>query len=260
MAIIDTTINKFIDNQLIKEYKKHQKEHEPSGLLSASMLYQPVRFQVFKTLGVPTKEFDPYVLAKFKRGKDVENWFIKQLNEAGLLITDKNKLESLNLEIKENKQAKGIYRETIGYIDSVIDTNKMQAKKGIIPNEIKSVTNAKIRRIKKGGVDWHYKIQACLYALAMKTEYYAITIISAEDLQNTTYIFKTRELKQEIDQIISRYKKAMEDWAKDRTIPKFEPNKKAAWTANIKYAMFDEFWIKESDKKIIKKMEELRII
>ena len=265
MPIIDTTINKYIDAELIRLNKERDDSHTPSGRLSASMLYQPVRFQLLKTLGVPRKPFDAYTLAKFKRGVDVEDWYVEQLRGAGVLIEDTKVLVANNLNYDgKNKQVRAMYRECIGYTDSVIDTDLMQAKKGIIPNEIKSVTNMKLRRIKKTGVDWHYKIQAALYALAMGTEYYAVTIISAEDLRSEMFIFPTREMKRDVDNAIDDYMMAMESFKKDRTLPAFKANEHVRWTGNLKYAMFIEEWSgimeRYPDSWSIKEMEKLKLL
>lgn len=258
MPIIDTTINKHIDDELIRLNEEREARHNPSGKLSASMLYQPVRFQLLKSIGAPRKPFDAYTLAKFKRGVDVEAWYVEQLKGAGVLVEDQKTLEEMNLTVTDG-QPFAEYRDCIGYVDSVIDTQKMQAKKGIIPNEIKSVTNMKMKRIKSTGIDWHYKIQAALYALAMGSEYYAVTVVSAEDLRSETHIFPTREMKRDVDQAISAYMKAMEDWKKDRTLPKFEANPHVKWTANLKYAMFEEQWA-EGDTWAIKELEKLGVI
>ena len=255
MPIIDTTVNKYIDAELIRLNEERSAKHEPSGKLSASMLYQPVRFQLLKTLEAPRKPFDPYTLAKFKRGNDVEEWFVTQLRGSGVLVEDKKTLEGLNLTIEEDKQAYATYKKTVGYVDSVIDTDKMQCKKGIIPNEIKSVTNAKMKNIKRTGIDWHYKIQACKYACAMGTEYYAVTIVSAEDLRSEIHIFKTREMKREVDNAIEAYDKAMEAWEKNKTLPAFAPNPHVGWTANIKYAMFEPEWIEKPDSWAIDQLK-----
>lgn len=265
MPIIDTTVNSYINAELIRLNKERESSHTPSGKLSASMLYQPVRFQLLKTLGVPRKEFDAYTLAKFKRGVDVEEWYVEQLKGAGVFVDDTETLKGLNLTFNVgNPQHQVIYRDTIGYVDSVIDTDKMQAKKGIIPNEIKSVTNMKLRRIKKTGIDWHYKIQACDYALGMGVEYYAVTIVSAEDLRSEMHIFATAEMKRDVDHAISEYMKAMENFKEDRTLPKFEANEHVKWTGNLKYSMFAEEWSgtmdKYPDKWAIKEMEKLELL
>jgi len=291
MPIIDQFISKYIDAELIRANKEREAKHKSSGKLSASMLYQPVRWQLLKNLGAPRKEFEAYTLAKFKRGRDVEDWYVEQLRGAGVLIEDVETIESLGLKVKSecehswefvdvpngggtgnicrkcntvqeyellgDRQPLAEYRECIGYTDSVINTDLMQAKKGIIPNEIKSVTNMKMKRIKKTGIDWHYKIQACLYALAMGTEYYAVTIISAEDLRTEMQLFKTREMKRDVDRAISEYAKAMENWKKDHSLPKFEANEHVKWTGNIKYAMFLEEWVEDS--YAIKELEKLGV-
>ena len=258
MAIIDSFVNKYIDAELIRANKERELAHQSSGKLSASMLYQPVRFQLLKTLGAPRREFDAYTLAKFKRGNDVEDWYVEQLKNSGVLITDQKLLSKYNLEWGENtKQFKGTYKECIGYIDSIIDTDKMQSHKGIIPNEIKSVTNAKIRLIKKKGVDWHYKIQACLYALAMGLEWFAVTIISAEDLRSETSLFRTRDMQRDIDHLIGNYVIALNQWNKNKVLPTFAPNEHVKWTSNPKYSMFEEFWSTAPDSQVITKLETL---
>ena len=259
MPIIDTTINKFIDAELIRENQEREAKHESSGKLSASMLYQPVRFQLLKVLGVPRKPFDAYTLAKFKRGVDVENWFVTQLRGAGVLVEDEETLTANGLQVTEG-QPFAEYRDAIGYVDSVIDTDKMQAKVGIIPNEIKSVTNAKVRRINKTGVDWHYKIQAAMYALAMGSEHYAVTIVSAEDLRAQTHIFRTREMKRDVDKAISEFMKAQENFKNDRTLPAFKANEQVSWTKDLKYAMFLPEWATNPDSWAIKEMERLGVI
>src|SRR6266540_3542492 len=150
MAIIDNAINQFIDDSLMRDNAEREAKHESSGKLSASMLYQPLRFQVLKTLGAPRKPLDPYVLGKFKRGNDVEDWYVGKIGEMGALV-DRQKIVE--------------YRGVIGFVDALVDSDKMQFKKGIMPHEVKSVTNMKLKRIAKTEVDWHYKMQACLYAL-----------------------------------------------------------------------------------------------
>lgn len=262
MPIIDTTINQYIDAELIRANAEREEAHEPSGRLSASMLYQPTRFQVLKTLGAPRKPFDAYTLAKFKRGQDVEDWFVTQLKGAGVLVDDKTLLkEKYHLEWDEkSKQPRAMYREVIGFVDSVIDTDQMQAHKGIIPNEIKSVTNAKMKNINRTGIDWHYQIQACLYALAMGVNFYAVTIVSAEDLRAQTHIFHIDEMKQAVDHAIGEYMVAMERWKRDRSLPRFAPNEHVKWTGNLKYAMFEEFWAEAPDSAVIKKLETLGLV
>lgn len=245
MPILDNSINKFIDDSLLAENARREADHEPSGKLSASMLYQPLRVQVLKSLGVPRKPLDAYVLGKFIRGNHVEDWYVEMLGKAGVLVERQKKVE---------------YRGCIGYADAIVDSDKMYFKKGIMPHEVKSVTNAKLKRVSTTEVDYHYKMQACYYALGTGSDYFAVDIVSAEDLRPNIYIFETRELKSDVDKAISAYQVAMEKWSIDRTLPKFEANPKVAWTANVKYAMFDEFWMTAPDNEVIKRLEEEKII
>lgn len=242
MPIIDNSINKYINDSLVAENEAREHEHESSGKLSASMLYQPLRFQVLKTIGAPRKPLDAYVLGKFIRGSQVEDWFAKKLGEMGILIEVQKKVE---------------YRDCIGYADTIINTDKMYCKRGVMPNEIKSVTNAKLKRVGQTEVDYHYKMQACYYALGEGKNYYAITIISGEDLRPQVFIFETREMKGAVDKAITDYQEAMAKWKSDKVLPPFAPNPKVPWTANLQYSMFDEFWATAPDADVIKKLAEL---
>lgn len=245
MAIIDNGINQFINESLIRENAERDAKHESSGKLSASMLYQPLRFQVLKSIGAPRKPIDAYVLGKFKRGNDVEDWYVGKLEEMGVLI---------------DRQVKVEYRGVIGFIDAYVDSDKLQFKKGEMPHEVKSVTNAKLKRIAATGVDWHYQMQACLYALAKGRDWYAIDILSSEDLRPVVYIFPTAELKGDVEKAIDAYDQAMKDWKEKQILPKFEANPKCAWTGNLQYAMFAEEWAVNSDEWAIKQLQALGVI
>lgn len=243
--INDNSVSEFIKNELVRLNKEREESHEASGKLSASMLYQPLRFQVLKTIGVPRREIDPYVLGKFKRGNDVEDWYVSMLDKMGVLIEAQKEIN---------------YRGVVGLVDALVDSDKMFYKQGIMPHEVKSVTNAKLKRIAKTEVDYHYKLQACLYALALETDYYSVDIVSAEDLRPNVYIFETKELKEEIDQIIDNYNEAMDNFNKNGKIPAFEANPNVKWTANPNYSMYDEFYITASDKEIGKRLEQMNLI
>jgi hypothetical protein len=91
--IVDNFINNYIDKTLLEENEARDKTHEPSGKLSASMLYMPTRFQLFKFLNVPKKPMEAYVLGKFKRGNDVEEWYVGQIEKSGCLIERQKKVE-----------------------------------------------------------------------------------------------------------------------------------------------------------------------
>jgi hypothetical protein len=239
---IDNSVNLFINKSLEEENERKSSLHEPSGKLSAGMLYQPLRVQVLKAIGAPRKKLEAYTIGKFKRGDDVEEWFVGKLGEMGVLVERQKKIE---------------YRGCIGFADAIVDSDQMFYKRGIIPHEVKSVTNAKLRMISKTEVDYHYKIQACYYALGTNAESYAVDIVSAEDLQPKIYVFDTKDMKDEVDLAISLYQEAMKNWEERKVLPVFEPNPKVKWTANPLFSMFDEFWLTGSDTEIIRELEKI---
>ena len=236
----DDSLQRFIDAELIEANAEREKTHEPSGLLSASMLYQPLRFQIMKNIGVPKKPMEPYLLGKFRRGNDCEDYLAERMEVAKVLIERQKPVE---------------YRNTIGFVDAVVDSDKLLFKKGIMPHEIKSVTNAKLKYYDKGEVDYHYKLQGGFYGIAMKSEYYAIDVISAEDLRVRTYIFATKDIAPEIEKIITDYDTAMALWKEKKVLPAFVPNPNVPWTSNLQYAPFTEDWINLSDAEMVKRLE-----
>lgn len=236
----DQSIQLLIEKHLLADNAEREAKHEISGLLSASWLYQPLRFQIMKTIGVPRKAFEPYLLGKFKRGYDVEQWLVEHMEKAGILV---------------EKQKEIRYRNVIGFIDAVVDSNKLMFKKGNMPHEVKSVTNAKLARIAKSEVDHHYKLQAGLYAIALKSEHYAVDIISAEDLRVNTYIFQTKDIAPEIEQIISNYDIALDVWKSSKLLPALVTSKETAWATNPDYAPFEKEWLEMPDAEIVKKLK-----
>lgn len=242
--INDTFITNKIDEELLRLYQEGDKLHEPSGRLTASTLYQPLRFQIMKSIGVPRKTPDVYALGKFKRGNDVEAWYVSHLETMGVLVEKQKRLE---------------YRGALGFADTVIDSDKMLFRQGLIPHEIKSVVNSKLKWITKAGEpDYHYQLQACFYAMAMKVPYYAVDIISAEDLRRENFTFETKKLRADVDEIITRYEGALNVWEQAHELPVFEPNPKVTWTSNFEYAPFPLEWIEMDDKTLIKNLEELK--
>jgi len=244
--IIDQSIQSLIDKELLRVNAEKEAKHEPSGRLSASTLWQPVLFQVYKTIGVPRKPMEAYVLGKFKRGDDCEDWFVAQMKANGLLL---------------DQQVRVMYRECVGFVDALVDSDKMLFKKGPLPHEIKSVTNMKLKKIARDGeVDYHYQMQACFYAMALNAPYYAVDIISAEDLRTNVYIFETEKMRLEVDNAITRYENAMKNWKEKKILPKFEPNPHVAWSANLLYAPYTPDWIESDTATIMKKLEELKLV
>jgi len=164
----------------------------------------------------------PYVLRKFARGNHVEAWLAGQI--PGLIQ------QQMFLE----------YREAIGYADTVVDTTDYDFHNGIVPNEIKSVTNAKFKwMIKKKGPDESHVLQAVFYALAMGADHALLTYVSSDDYQLKCFVLDTADYKTQIDGIIDEYQQAMKDWKKKKVLPAFKSRVK--WQENPKYSAYPAF-------------------
>lgn len=207
----DTYLDRLVGEKLIDA----QENREPSGKLSASKLWWPLQWQILATQFGLKSHFDDYTLRKFQRGKDVEDWLVRQIQP------------------KETQKFLE-YRGVIGYCDAIVDTDKWDNRVGIIPLEVKSITNAKFKRIGFGADKGHI-LQNAFYALALKSEYHAITYIASDDYRILTTIHKTADSKKEIEQIIDEFEEAV----KSKTIPQFVPREK--WQADIKYNNFPQF-------------------
>ncbi len=163
-------------------------------------------------LGIGSKQVDDYTLRKFNRGRDIEDWFL------GLLPG----------VVEQQKDVE--YRGVVGKIDALVDTTDHDNKLGVIPHEVKSVTNAKYKQLwSRRDADEGHKLQAALYALATNSEYFAIDYIASDDLRVITWIYRTEDYKAEIDQIIDTFQAQLA--AKE--IPVFTPRYK--WQANPLY-------------------------
>lgn len=209
-------LDKKISEVLIQERNKRDEEHIPSGKLSASMLWQPLQWAVLKTIGVPQAEKDEYVLRKFKRGNHVEDWLVSHMN-----ALDTQKFVE--------------YKDAIGFIDALVDSTEWGLNFGIVPHEVKSVTNLKYKRIQSTGPDKSHILQAGFYALADLREYFAIDYVASDDYRIETYLFEARDYKAEIDSIIDRYNTQL----KSGIVPVFYANEK--WQENPEYNNYMEF-------------------
>jgi hypothetical protein len=119
---------------------------------------------------------------------------------------------------------------------------------GILPHEVKSVTNLKFKRVVKEGADRGHKLQATLYALGMKSKYYAIDYIASDDLRIETYIYETKDTQAEVDEVITKFQEQL----KLKVVPVFEAIEK--WQANENYNQYYE-WMNLSLEEIEKKLK-----
>src|SRR3990167_129006 len=210
------TIDHYLDRLISEKLVAIQENREPSGKLSASKLYWPLQWQILAARFKMKLEVDEYTLRKFQRGKDVENWFVKQIEP----VESQKFLE---------------YRGVIGFCDSIVDTSKWDTTLGEIPLEVKSVTNMKFKRLEASGADAGHILQNAFYALALGKEHHAITYIASDDYRILTSIHKTSDSKDEIEKIITEFEEAM----KLETIPLFVP--RAKWQETLKYNSFPLF-------------------
>lgn len=219
---IEEAINRAINNRLLAQNKLREELHNPSGKLSASKLGDPVQWQILSTLGVPKKEIDPYTLRKFLRGDDVEAWLVDFI--PGLV--------SKQLFLK--------YRDVVGYADAVVDTKDYDFNLGVVPLEIKSVTNANYKWIKNGsGPNENHQLQAAFYGLAMGVEQALLAYVASDDYRVKCFVVEVADYREKIDRIIDRYNEAKAIWEKEGLIPVFEPIEK--WQENKKYNSFPDF-------------------
>ena len=227
----------FLDNliaeDIAKENAARESKHKSSGKLSASMLGNPLQWQILKNIGVPAKEFDTYTLRKFIRGRQVEDWLRSRIDK----ITEEEKFVE--------------YRNTIGFIDAYADVSDWNIPNvsGTIPHEIKSVPNSQFRWIKKDGYKHNHALQTTLYALATGSDHFIIHYVASDDFRIISFLVKTAEYKQEVDKIIDTY----ENQLKAKTVPVFQPVEK--WQGNIKYNSYPE-WAELTQEEIDKKLRD----
>lgn len=231
----DNTIQNTIAANLIAENQAHEAAHVSSGKLSASKLGWPTQWQILNTLRVETAPLDEYTLRKFLRGRTVEDWLVTQVPD---VITTQKSVE---------------YRDTIGYVDIVVDTKNFENKLGIIPLEVKSITNAKFKTLEKiNKPDEHHCLQACLYALAMAKDHFLISYVASDDLRVKTFVVKTTDYKDQVEAIIDEYKKALNS----KIVPVFKSLYK--WQESKIYNQYPD-WMELTAEEIADKMKRLNI-
>lgn len=232
--IIDNYLDRKIGNDLLKANEIERANHKSSGKLSASCLGDPLQWQILKAFGVEAEKVDEYVVRKFKRGNHVEDWLLEFANPA------------LTQEFVE-------YRNVVGYIDAVVDTKDWDFNKGVIPMEVKSVSNAKFKRIVKQGPDTGHCLQACLYAMATKKEWFALVYIATDDYRVQSFIIPTCDWSAQVDGIITRY----DEQLKTGIIPVFEAKEK--WQENRKYSKFPD-WQNLTQEQINARVIEKKVV
>lgn len=214
--VIDNTIDNSIGERLLKLNDIERENRISSGKLTAGMLGWPVQWQWLKVNGTKPKPPDTYLIRKFKRGNDIEDWLVSMIDGV----------------IEKQKQVE--YRDCVGVVDAVVDTTGYEHEVGVIPHEVKSVTNAKFRRVTKGP-DEHHILQACFYALALKTDWFAIDYVASDDLRVKTYVIKTSTHKHQVIKAIEEFNRAI----KSKEVPKFKAKYK--WQEDKKYNMYPEY-------------------
>lgn len=230
----DNAVDKFIGDKILEVALEREKNHKSSGKLSASMLGQPLQWQILKAEGIPQAEKDEFTLRKFLRGNQIEDWVIGEIPD----VIDKQRFVE--------------YRDVIGYMDVLADTKGWEFKNGIIPIEVKSVNNLKFKRIlAQKDADRSHKLQGGLYALAGGAKNFAIMYVATDDLRVHTLIYETAEVADEINGIITKY----EDQRKLGVIPKFEPCE--AWQANKLYNNYPD-WSELSEEECNQKYQKLK--
>lgn len=219
---ISNQIDQYIEQLVYKEDLDKTANHVSSGKLSASMLGQPYQWMVLKHLGIQV-QFDNYTLRKFERGRNVEQWLIDKYKEG---VTETQKLIE--------------YRGCVGYLDILGKVNPF--RDDLLPIEVKSVSNAKYKRIlKENKPDRSHKLQAGMYGLGLGVKQSSICYISTDDYRITHFIFDVTDVANEIDNIINTYNGYIER----KEIPEFVAIER--WMQDEKYNQY--FLWSQMDKK-----------
>lgn len=228
--IIDNAIDTKVNEILLAENKKKREEHISSGKLTASMLGWPLQWQVLKVLGVPPKEPDDYTIRKFIRGEHVEEWLLSHINP---------------LETQKDVE----FKNCVGKIDALVDTANWERPVGVIPLEVKSVKASNWQYILKSGPSRGHILQACLYALAENSPYFAVCSVVADDYRIKTFVFETEKYRSQVEDLIYRF-----DLQLPLGVPIFQEEE--PWQKNLQYNSYPE-WINLNQEQINQKIHEI---
>ena len=233
--IEDNFIDNKIEADLLAKNEEQRANHKSSGKLSASMLGDPTQWQILKILGTETKPLEEYVIRKFLRGNQIEDWAITMIPD----VLEQQKLIE--------------YKDCIGFADAIVDTKEWDNKVGVIPVEVKSVGNFKFKRIVSNKeADIGHILQAGYYALGLEKEHFAVMYCATDDLRVKIFIYKTEDYREEIDGIIDKFYKTL----KSGEIPIFEP--KVDWQKSLKYNKFPS-WATLTEEEIKVKYQSLKL-
>ena len=231
--IIDNTLDELITKELSDKNKKESFDRIISDKLTASILGDPLQWQILKVIGIRGKEIDSYLLRKFERGNDVEAKIYKYLDKLG----------------KKEDQIYVTYKNVVGKVDAIVEMKNWKSKLGEIPHEIKSISNAKFNRLRRqNNADAGHILQACLYALALDSEQFAIDYISTDDYRILTYIYETDLYQDRVENTIIEFNNQI----KLGKIPKFEH--KQLWQKQKGYCKYPE-WMKLNENEIDELLE-----
>ena len=228
----DTYLDKQLSLQLFKDKEEEAASHRASGKLSASQLNWPLQWQILKARGIEPPPFDAYTLRKFARGQHVEDWFLSKIS--GIVDTQKTVT----------------YRNAVGRYDALVDTKDWDWNMGVIPLEVKSVTNAKFKHIgHRKESDKGHMLQATFYAMALQKEHYALAYIASDDYRVRVHIHSVAEMSSAVDGIITEF----ETQLRSGIVPVFVPRE--PWQATPQYNNYPD-WAKLKEDEINKKIKE----
>lgn len=234
---IDGTLDQRIGEKLLADNTRERQDHLSSGKLTAGMLGWPRQWQILKAIGVPGKELDEYVLRKFKRGNQVEDWIVRHMGTG-------------------EAQKYVEYRGVVGFVDMLQDVPSFYRDQAWIdkignrlPREIKSVTNMKFKWLNKAKeADMGHRLQGSLYAMAEGVAYYAVDYIASDDFRILSIVYDVRETREEVDFIIGSF----DAHITNAIVPKFEPY--VSWQANDDYNNYPA-WSGLTQEQCISKLE-----
>jgi hypothetical protein len=212
-------LDRYIGDKLIALDKERESSHESSGKLTASMLGMPMQWNILKVIGVPKDPMDEYTLRKFVRGRQIEEWLRENL--PGII----------------NREKFVEYKNTIGFVDALVDMRDWNLPDlGVIPHEIKSVTNAAFKWIiKEGGARENHRLQATLYALALGASHYVIEYLASDDLRVETFLYETKDTSEQVEKEIEDFHNQLAT----RIVPVFTPT--YGWTEKKEYNSYLRF-------------------